>query len=393
VIHPLSAILVVLAKELLDNIRDRRSLFYSLIYGTLFLPCMVFGPMIFQINKQTSSYESGRDLYVVGAQLAPNLLNYLTSENFNIKHAGADYAHQVETHAYDLVLEISDDYGDALLNGTPARVTLHYLSETSDSQSHSRHLEHVLHAYNQKIAMQRMLARGLDQGMLMPLDVTLSDLSDENFGSSMLASMLAFVITFSCTMGGFYLAVDVVAGERERNSIEPLLSLAISRSQILLGKFLAILTFCTVSYAAALLMSAAMMAFMPEHIFGFGDVSNLTTYTKLMILFWPLCLLLASAMLLITTYAKSAKEAQTLLGVAMMVPMLPLLVIQFLDIEASPSQLATPVLSQYFLLDRIMMDSTHPVLAMLPGALSTTVVSLILLGIALRLFGRDKMLS
>ncbi len=390
----MSKTLIITAKEIVDNLRDKRSMFFALAYGALLMPALLLGPLIYGANKQFSqNYETPVEIHVLGEERAPNLIQHLYSQNVDTKTAPEDYRQQLIDGEIKLVLEISETYGEKFLEGRPARVILHYNREEGESQGMYWRIRAELDGYSRGIASQRMAIRGFDQQVLRPLDIVESELSQEDQMAGVLGNLIMFLIILSMTMGGFYLAVDSTAGERERLSLEPLLSLPVSRFQVALGKYLAILVFVTIAFLLPMLSVAIAVQFIPDEFFGNADVPGVVTFLKLLLLNFPLCLLLTGFLMAIAAFSKSIKEAQTQLGFAMLVPMAPFFVVQFMDVNLTSTTAAIPILGQYLLADQVLMDVGFSLSAMLPGALTTLGLAGLFFAQAVQLYRQDSILG
>lgn len=389
----MKAVLHILLKEVRDNLRDRRSFFFALIYGPILMPMLIIGPLVVMANKNTQHYDTGRTLYVHGAERAPNLLNYLKTKHLDAQPIGRDFKQQIRAGEVVLVLEVAENYGEQLLAGEPATLTVHYLTDDQESRSFYWQLTSDLQAYNRSIANHRMLMRGFDAQLLQPIDIVSSDLAEDEAGTTILANMTMFLIVFACMMGGFYLAVDIISGEREHLSLEPLLSLALPRWQIVLGKYLAIVTFCVVSMLLPMVNVAIWTAFLPENFYGDGDVPTLLTWLKLTVMMLPVCLLISSLLMAIAAFSKSTKEAQTQLGFASLLLMAPFGMVQFMDLKLNALLQLVPILGHYLLADRILLDASYSWGAILPGALSSVVLAFLLLAWTTHLYRQDGILN
>lgn len=389
----MSGILTMMWKEIRDNLRDKRSLFFAFIYGPLLMPCLMLGPIIFQANKHMQNYDSGKELHVYAGERAPNLLAWLKSKNLDAKEVDEDFQEQIKKGDVKLVLEITENYGEKLLEGQPAKVILHFREEDHESRNFFWRVRGELDSYSRMLASQRMLVRGFDQNLLRPLDIAESDLSEDEAGATALANILMFLVVFSCMMGAFYLAIDINVGERERISLEPLLSLPLTRTQVVMGKYLTILLFTVVSFILPIISVAIWASFLPDKFFGNGDVPGLMTYLKITLLSFPICLLFASILMAAGTFSKSVKEAQTQMGIGMVIPMIPFFVVQFLDVNSDKVNQSIPILGQYLLADKIMMDASYPLLPMLPGAAICLLFAALFLGVSIQLYRKDGILG
>lgn len=390
----MSKTLIIMAKEIMDNLRDRRSMFFALVYGSVLMPVLMFGPMIYGTNQHFSqNYETPITIHVHGEDRAPNLLQHLHARNIDFETAPEDFREQLVQGEIDLVVDIAENYGEKLLAGSPARVTLHYNDEEGDSRQSFWRLRAELQNYSQTLAAQRMLIRGFDNDVLKPLDIIDSDLSEEEAGAGMLANLIIFLLVLSMTMGGFYLAIDSTAGERERLSLEPLLSLAVTRFQVVLGKYLAILVFVFVAFLLPMISVVIAVSFIPEGFFGNVEVPGALTYLKLLALNLPLCLLISGFLMAIAAYSKSVKEAQTQLGFAMLVPMTPFFLVQFMDLSLSGTNSAIPILSQYLLADQILTNASFSLVSILPSAAATVGLGALFFLVAVHLYRDDAILG
>ena len=388
----MNGIFTVMWKEIRDNLRDRRSLFFAFFYGPLLMPALMMGPLVFNVSKHLQDYDTGKTVHVYGGKTAPNLIRYLKSRNLDAKEVGAGFQQRIKDGDLNLVLEISDTYGGKLLAGEPAKLILHLLEDDQDSRNFYWQVRGELDNYGRSIAAQRMMIRGFDQHLLQPIDIVKNNLSDDEFGSSIVATNIIFLVVFACMMGGLYLAIDITPGERERNSLEPLLSLPLTRTQILLGKFFSVFSFCFVSYLLPIISAGIWVSFLPDTFFGNADIPTVFTYLKITLLMAPVCLLFASALMALAAYSKSVKEAQTQMGIAMMIPIAPFIILQFVNVKSDAIVSAVPILSHYLLADRIMMDATYPLASMVPGALSSLVMAALLLAVSVYLYHRDEIL-
>lgn len=386
--------LIIALKEIIDNLRDKRSVFFALVYGAVLMPALMFGPLIYATQEQFSQGpETPVTIHVEGEERAPNLINHLHRNNIDVETAPEDYREQLIDGELNLVMEIAETYGENFTEGRLARVTLHYNREEGESQNLYWRVRGQLDGYSRTLAAQRMAIRGFDQGVLQPLDIVESELSKEDMGAGIIGNLLMFLVVLSMTMGGFYLAIDTTAGERERLSLEPLLSLPITRFQVTLGKYLAILAFVGVAFVAPVISAAILIQFIPEQFFGSADPPGALTLFKVLILNTPLCLLISGFLMAIAAYAKSIKEAQTQLGMAMLLPMVPFFVMQFMDVSLDQTTRLIPILSQYLFTNELIMDPGFALSNALPGTLASLLAAAGFFMIAVSLYRKDSILG
>ncbi len=263
----------VFRKEVLDNLRDRRTLFSALVFGPLFGPLLIALMIGMLLSKTVSEADEELVLPVLGAEHAPNLIHYLEQNNTRVdrledKFASPDHAlpeveMRVSDGEFNLVLIVASDYGDSFRAGRPATVRLVSDRSNSSAAKDVRRADALLSAYNARLRSLRLLARGVDPTVLTPVNVDDVDVSTPAGRSLLILGMMTYIMLLSMLMGGLYLAIDTTAGERERGSLEPLLTLPVTRDQLIAGKILATCFFMTVSLAITVIAFVVGLRFVP----------------------------------------------------------------------------------------------------------------------------------
>jgi len=348
-------------KEIVDNFRDKRSLFFALLYGPILLPLLVIGPLASGIKKNTVNVDELHHIYMVSPDRAPNLVQFLLEKNIAVKPTAERYKSKILSQELNLVLELSPKYDEALRNGQSAVVYLYYSRKNNDAQKIRHLVDATLRQYNQSLAASRLSLRGLDSDFVHPVHVVSEDLADVDSGMKLISTIVPFVIVLALTMGGFYLAVDSTAGERERHSLEPLLSLSVSRLALVLGKYFSLVTFVSASGLLTVFSLFLLFKFMPG--------------SELQALF------------------DTEKEAQTHLGIAMMVPMAPFFILQFANLNNMDGLFFIPVLSQFMLIEKIVAGEDLGLLLVVRSVVATLALAAILLLLTIRLYKRESMLG
>lgn len=348
----------IIKKEIRDNIRDKRSLFFALMYGPLLLPLLMAGPMVLGAKKYAIDYDEPTEIHMVNADSAPNLVQYLREQNLNVVSAEEHFREKIIAGDTPIVLVLDDDYRDALKAGKPAQIRIYYDQNNDDSTKAYRKAGTILNKYSRQILEQRFQIRGIDPSFLRPIMISGEELGRGNPSGKILAQLLPFIIVLSLTLGGFYLAVDSTAGERERNSLEPLLSLSVSRLGLVMGKFVAIMCFVGVSGLLSVTSSYILLELLANEFIRSFIVIDPLVFMGVFLLSAPLIFFFTSALMMIATFSKNTKEAQTHLGFAMMVPMAPFFIMQFLNVKAVAALMWVPVMSQFILIEQFILGES-----------------------------------
>jgi len=388
--------LTVFFKELLDNIRDRRTLASALIMGPIFGPVMFAVIINMSIDRALDDAESIMELPVIGQEHAPNLMRFLESRNIDIV-AGPDdvnaAAEAVKTGLHDVVLVIPENFGEQLADTIPARVELYSDEANSQGEKEERRARRALRAYNNQLAGLRLSARGINPLLLRPINIDEIDVSTPSGRSAMLLGMMSYFFIFALLMGGMYLAIDTTAGERERGSLEPLLSLPVTRGQLILGKIMATCVFMAASLMLSLLAFYVVLKFMPLEQLGMTPNFGLPVVFAAFLLLLPFILLGASLMTLVASFTKSYKEAQTWLSVVLIAPTLPILVVSILTLRPKLEFMFVPSLSQHLILVDMVKNEPLNGLHIAISVCSTLVFGAILTWVCARLYRREGLLG
>ena len=388
--------LTVFFKEILDNVRDRRTLASALIMGPIFGPVMFAFIINMSIDRALDNAESSMDLPVIGQEHAPNLMRFLESRNIVIVAGPEDIdsaAEAVKTGKHDVVLVVPENFGEQLADTIPARVELFSDEANSQGEKEARRARNALYAYNQQLATIRVSARGINPMLLRPINVDEVDVSTPSGRSAMLLGMMSYFFIFALLMGGMYLAIDTTAGERERGSLEPLLSLPVTRGQLILGKIMATCVFMATSLMLSLLCFFVVLKFMPLEQLGMTPNFGLPVVAAAFFLLLPFVLLGASLMTLVASFTRSYKEAQTWLSVVLIAPTLPILVVSILTLRPQLEFMFVPSLSQHLILVDMVKNEPLNGLHIAISVVSTLFFGAVLIWLCAKLYRREGLLG
>lgn len=387
------SLFIIMLKEIVDNLRDKQTVFYALLFGPVLLPLMLGGSLVSSFKQLTIDFDQVTTLSVVNADKAPTLMEFFYSNNIDAIDAPDDVRQSVRYGEVLVVLEIGDDYADALRNGRPAPLTLHVNSANKDSSKAARRVTAILGVYERTLSNLRLQHRGIDPLIFDSLKVVENDVSNEGANGQILASILPFLFIISMVMGGFYLAIDTTAGERERQSLEPLLSLPVSRTSVVMGKYLATVCFVLLSSILTAVSIYTLFKLFPVEIMGGQVRFDGATVTKAFFLASPLIPFISALLISVSAFTRSTKEAQTYLGLLMVIPMAPFFILQFITVRSTAVTMPLPMLSQYQLLESAVLGDSIPALHIALSVIGTLAATALLLLLASKLYQREKLLD
>lgn len=392
----MGALWTVFRKEVLENLRDRRVILSAFFFGVLLAP-VIFGLTTTMVSKRAvANQDKPLNLPIAGASNAPNLVQFLRENGVKVADVelSSDQAmHAVRSGQQDLVLIIGEDYGKALQAGESAPLSLIVDTSNSNTSPSADRARQLLNAYGHQLAVLRLMVRGINPTVIEPMGVQTLDVATPAGRSLLILGMMTYFCFMSMLVGGFYLAIDTTAGERERGSLEPLLTLPVSRSQLIIGKMLATSAFMSVSLLLTLATFGIVLTFIPLEALGmsanFGPRVILAIFA-IMVTFVPMG---AGLMTVVASFTRSNREAQSWLSVVMMFPIAPIMFAVVTGTKPSASLMAVPSLSQHLIATSLMRGDSIPALHVLICAGTTLGLGALLVGVAIKLYQREAILG
>ncbi|MFT3790645.1 MAG: ABC transporter permease [Rudaea sp.] len=346
--------LIVFLKEVRENLRDRRTVINTLVTGPL-MGSLFFVLLInTMVTRELEKAEQPLKLPVIGAERAPNLIDALKQQRFDIQDGPADAERAVREQDADVVLRIPPQFAENWNRGEPAQVELVYDESQRDAQSAVRRVQAALEGYGQRTGALRLLARGLSPSVMKPVVVAERDQSTPQSRSGQMFGILPYFFILGALIGGMALAIDTTAGERERQSLEPLLANPVPRARILAGKLAATTAFAMTTVLLSMLAFSVASRFLPTDRLGMDLHIGLDFVLRGLFVMLPLAALLAGLQTMVAAFAKSYREAQTWLGLLTFVPAIPTMLLTILPFKPQLWMYAVPLMGQQIALTRFL---------------------------------------
>lgn len=341
------AFLTVFLKEVKENLRDRRTIISAFLTGPLLGPLILVMLLNITLNRQFDKAEKPLPVPVIGAENAPNLINALKADGIVPRAAIDNPELAVRRQDADVVLRISPDYATAWRKGEAVQVEMIYDSSQRDANAAVERVSQVVESYARQQGAMRLVSRGLSPSTAWPVQAARRDQATAQARAALMFSILPYFFVLTVFMGGMYLAIDLTAGERERQSLEPLFANPVPRWKILAGKLAAICTFSAASLLISLLAFGVVGPFIPTERLGMELDLGPRFSGQVLLLMVPLIALLAALQSMVAAFAKSYREAQTYLSLLMFVPVLPSILLSTMPIKAQGWMYAVPLLGQH----------------------------------------------
>jgi len=385
----MNTVTIVARKELIDLFRDRKTVMIGLLLMPLLFPAMILGVGSLAERKARTQLESTLKLPVIGADNAPNLLRFLHGQNIEAQPAPKDPDADVRAQTYDAVLRIPADFGENWRNSRIAQVELIYDSSRDDSSIPVQRVQAAIQQYNGTLGVLRTMDRGLSPEVMQPIRIAQRDVATPESKRGMLLAFLPYLLIFSSFLGGAYLIIDVTAGERERQSLEPLLATPAQRTAIMSGKILAAICFGMLSLLLILTAFRICFAVAPGPL----RLVNLSWNVMLQLLgvLLPMVLIGTTLLTLIAASVKSVKEAQSYMTVLMLLPIVPTVMLMVNPLKNQLWQFAVPFLAQNQLILRLVRGESITLLEWAVYLGTSFGLGLILWLLAARLYHKEKL--
>jgi sodium transport system permease protein len=345
--------LVVYRKEIIDALRDRRTLAIVLLSSVLLGPVILIALSAFISGFETRA--ELREVHVVGIEHAPTLANFLQRQTYTIRQAPTDYEQRLRAQKYaHPVVVIPPDFEAGLVNGDAPIVEVVSDSANRRASGSAGRIERLLLAFNRERATLHLAMRGVSPELVEPVQVEERDLASTQSRATQFTGMLPFFVMLAVLYGALNAALDTTAGERERGSLEPLLMNPAERVALVVGKWgavaslgmlIAVLSSLSFLPAQWLLKSDTLAA-----MFRYGWREALLFLAVLL----PFAAALSAVLMAVAIRCKSFKEAQASTAVLVLAISLLPLVQAFQQTGEERWQWWVPALAQQTLMTRVL---------------------------------------
>lgn len=381
------AFVVVFRKELLDGLRDRRSLL-SLASSAVIAP-ILFG-LLFTVLAERRRSADEIVLPVMGAEYAPAFVKWLTQQNgVTVVAAPADPERAVRDRDEDVVLIIEEDFEAHVARAIPAEVKLVSDVTRDGARPKVTRVRRLVATYSQMLGGLRLIARGVAPSVATALRIEEIEVSSAQQRLAMQLGILPMLLVLAALTGGMQVAIDSTAGERERGSLEPLLLNPVPRGALATGKWLAASVFGCGTVVFSMVLTMSVMRRVPWHDLGIRFVVSDAALLTLLALILPVALLLSATVLFASTFAHSFKEAQSYLSILILVPMTPGVISTIYPLSSRPWLAPVPVLGQYALAADVLGGEAPALISYVVAGTSAVLCAIGLVAWTARLLTRE----
>ena len=347
----MSRIFTIFRKELRDTLRDRRTLIMMIVLPLVLVPLLMVGMAALQVSQHQKEQERRLVVGLVEHGEAPGFRDVLQERPDVLVVDGVeeDSARSlIRSDSLDGVFVIGSGFGDQLQQLASAQMTLYF--ETEGEGVTRRRLENIVETYRTRLLDERLADMDLPSSFVETIALREVDVatSQEIIGR-MVGGFLPYIFLIFCYLGAMYPAIDLAAGEKERATLETLLTTPASRMEILVGKFavvvLAGLASAVIAMVGLIVGLQRAPELPPEFVETIQSILSVRSIALELSLLIPLTIFFAAVLLTLSMFAKSFKEAQSIVSPMSFVVIVPAAIGMLPGIELTAVTALVPVLN------------------------------------------------
>lgn len=363
-----SAISVVYRKELREWLRDRRTLISTVLVPLLAFPLLIVGiigittVMIGKMEKEIPK------IMIKGGGDSPELLDRLRKlDKLAIVPYADNWKDQISNKEIRAAIEIPKGFQAALAAGTAPTVTVYFYEGELKSSIGANHLQDAVKEYRDSVVKERLAAKNLPASVLSPFEIKQQNVAPpEKVSGASIGGFIGYAVILLCLTGAIYPAIDLTAGEKERGTIETVLSSPVSRFDLVMGKFLLVFSASLVSAILSVISMGSSFAILGHsHLMPSSSGQNLNlnlglpSVVAVFFMAVPLAVLFSAVLMTISLFAKTYKEAQSYLTPLTFLVVIPAVASLMPGVELTTKLALIPVLNTSLVCKEIIAGTYH----------------------------------
>lgn len=363
-----AAISVVYRKELREWLRDRRTLISTVLVPLLAFPLLIVG-MIGIVSVMVGKMEKEvPKVMILGGEDSPELRERLHKlDKLEIVPYADNWKDQISNKEIRAAVEIPKGFQASLAEGTAPTVNVYYYEGELKSSIGATHLQDAVKEYRDNVVKERLAAKNLPASVLTPFEIKQENVAPpEKVSGASIGGFIGYAVILLCLVGAMYPAIDLTAGEKERGTIETILSSPVSRFDLVMGKFLLVFSASLVSAILSVTSMGSSFAVLGHsHLMQSSGGQNLNLNLGLLsvvavfFMALPLAVLFSAVLMTIALFAKSYKEAQSYLTPITFLVVIPAIASIMPGVELTPKLALIPVLNTSLVCKEIIAGTYH----------------------------------
>ena len=367
----MNAVAIVYRKEFTEWVRDRRTLISTVLVPLFVFPIIMVGFSALAVVLVGKAQKETPKVMILGGEDSPQLLGSLRKlDSLEIAPYGPNWKEQISEKEIRAAVEIPEGFQAALEKGEPQTVKIYYYEGEMKSSFGADHIEKFLKDYRDQVVKGRLAAKNVPSSVLTPFDIHQENVAPpEKVSGATIGGFIGYVVVLLCMTGAMYPAIELTAGEKERGTMETILSSPVSRMSLVLGKFLLVLSAALATAALSVLSMGTSFSllrrFGTSSGSGRGEVAALLlqlgpkAVAFIFVMALPLAVLFSAVLMTIALFAKSHKEAQSYLTPMTFLVVIPAVASLLPGVELTPKLALVPILNTSLVCKEIITGTYH----------------------------------
>lgn len=361
-------VITIFKKEMKDMFRDRRTMFF-MVFMPFIVIFLVFNlAMRMGMEMENRAREKVMRVAVTSRAPLPEFMELLAESGEveivePISDSGVSAA--LESGEVDFVIRFTDDFLEVIARNATGSADVYYMGSISENEGALPRIMAIIDGYGELLLQKRLVERGLAEQFARPLSISEKDVSSARarVGES-IGGMFPYFIILFCFIGAMYPAIDLAAGEKERGTIETLLISPASRGQIVVAKWLVVTLSGVFTAAASFLWLFLVLRYgspVPrEMISGVMNIIEPGTLLLFLAMLIPLCAFFGALLLSVSIFARTYKEAQSIITPLNSIVLIPLAIGIFPGVRLNWATALIPLLNISLATKEIIAGTINP---------------------------------
>jgi sodium transport system permease protein len=391
---------IVYRKEFTEAVRDRRTLISSILIPLLLFPVLAVGITYTAAELIGEASREPSRIMVLGGADSPAIVDALRQvKNLRVLPAADNYVDLISNKKIRAAVDIPPGFQAAIDRGERPEVKIYVFSGDLKSTFGATRIEKFFAEYRDAGVRRRLAAQHLPESLMKPFDIHQQNVvSAEKVAGETYGGLIPYLAILMCMTGAMYPAMDLTAGEKERGTMETILSSPIKRTHLVFGKFLLVLTASLATATFSVISMGASFALLARVTPVEGGADSLPvmpmhaqTIVAVFAMALPVAVLFSAVLITISLFAKTFKEAQSYLTPMTFVVLIPAVAAVLPGLELTPKLALIPILNVSLLCKELITGTYHwNYIALI--FLSTCVYAGAALFLAVKMFQRESVL-
>ena len=395
------AIRIVYGKELRDSLRDRRTIISMIVVPVLVMPLLMFGIGAMMIKTVTKARQEIPRVMIIGAEPSSKVLASLSAaKSLQVIPATEDFTNQIVEKKVRAVVKLPPDFDAMLARGDATKVDIYEYAGEMKSGFAAENLNGFFRNLSDATVRERLASRGVPAEVLTPFTIQRQNVAPPaKVAGNALGGILPYFIIILCLTGAMYPALDLTAGEKERGTMETILCCPVGRTELVVGKFLMVLTaslgtvmLSIISMSGTFLIAKrAAAGTLPPEALKLAATIDVGGLVGVFLMLLPVAVMLSAGLLMVGLFSRSFREAQSYCGPLMLVAIIPTMIAMLPGVELNASYALVPLLNVGLVCKEMLAGTWHwHYIALIFG--SACVYAAAALAAAVWMFHREEVL-